>query len=226
MAAQKTNLVLVFLFLSLFNLDVALADHRESVLAISAATIEAMEEDLSSVSPEVRTPMNPSFYLSPLSALGANGPLGPNGAHGLRRDMVGNYVHNGQIYRKANVPTMIGNQRSLSTRSFELYEMYTEEHARQMRDNDTSFMVEGEFSEGDFADGYSFTSDVDQFVTIVVVPEKSLDTFALTDARTHGTGSLTRREQVPLPTFLECASFPLLAHHPNAIALTSIYAPS
>ena len=47
-----------------------------------------------------------------------------------------------------------------------------------MQDNDTSFMVMGEIESSE-KDNYIFTSGSDQFVTVLVVPEKSLDTFSI-----------------------------------------------
>lgn len=111
--------------------------------------------------------------VGPLGALGPLGPLGPIGAHGYLADSNGNYVSNGVIYRTVGVPY------NDTIRTYELFEKYTESHAKSMTDNDTSFMVEGEIYPLSENDTYTFTSNESQFVTILVTPEKEYDDFDL-----------------------------------------------
>ncbi len=114
--------------------------------------------------------------LGPLGALGVLGPLGPIGAHGYAANSNGEYINNNQVARTYDID-FDGNG---NTRTYELYEKYPENYAEAKADNDTSFMVEGTSSSYSDIDTYSFTSAVDQIVTIVVVPEKQLDDFDLT----------------------------------------------
>jgi hypothetical protein len=57
--------------------------------------------------------------------------------------------------------------------------MYDEATARSYAPNDTSFVALGEVPRGS-ADHFDIKSRHDQFVTIMVVPEKQLDTFDIT----------------------------------------------
>ncbi len=118
----------------------------------------------------VWTPLGP---IGPLGALGPLGPLGPIGAHGYTANSNGEYTDNSQVKRTYDVD-FDGNG---NMRTYELYEKYPESFAEAKTDNDTSFMVEGTSSSFEDVDVYSFTSSVDQFVTIVVVPEAQLDDF-------------------------------------------------
>lgn len=113
--------------------------------------------------------------IGPLGALGPLGPLGPVGAHGLARTDDGDYVDGdgGAIVRAVSVPFGDG------ARSYELVEHYTERRAAELPDNDTSFVVAGRVTSFYDADTFAFTSAHDQLVTVVVVPEKSLDDFDL-----------------------------------------------
>ncbi|THB74163.1 MAG: hypothetical protein D6B28_02580 [Gammaproteobacteria bacterium] len=110
--------------------------------------------------------------VGPLGALGPLGPLGPIGAHGYATDWDGRYVENDVEVRTVDVPY------EGSVRTYELVENYDEDYAKSMTDNDTSFMVEGyisyPYSE---KDTYTFTSAVGQYVTILVLPEYTLDDF-------------------------------------------------
>lgn len=108
---------------------------------------------------------------SHLGPLGALGPLGPVGGHLYRRDNDGNYLDRGQIVRKIAIP-----YDAQKLRTFDLYEMYTEQRAKAFaRDdvNDTSFMVLGELQGGSSpeSDSFEFVSADQQFVSILVVPE-------------------------------------------------------
>ncbi len=111
--------------------------------------------------------------LGPLGPLGALGPLGPIGAHGFAVDRDGNYTHDGDIMRTVDVPY------DGATRRFGLVEKYTEEAAKKMRDNDTSFMVTGTLEQADEVDSYTFKSPETQYVTIVAVPENAISDFDL-----------------------------------------------
>jgi hypothetical protein len=119
--------------------------------------------------------------LGPLGPLGALGPLGPVGAHGFGTDENGSYIdRDGKVQRTIDV---FYNDDKTEVRSYELFEKYSEEAAKAMTDNDTSFMVEGGIAyegRGKYeTDEFEFTSNSDQLVTVCVVPEKSLDDFDL-----------------------------------------------
>lgn len=120
--------------------------------------------------------------VGPLGALGPLGPLGPVGAHGYSTDYDGSYIDNSTEMRTADVAYNGG------TRTYELFENYTESYAKSKTDNDTSFMTEGyiayPYSE---VDSFTFTSNADQFVTIVLVPEYQLDDFDITVKDENGT---------------------------------------
>lgn len=112
--------------------------------------------------------------IGPLGALGPLGPLGPVGAHGYARDSDGSYRSGDAVVRTVSVPFSGG------AREYELYEHYDELFARAMGDNDTSFMVSGRIGSYYESDSYAFTSSSTQLVTILVVPDKSLDNFDVT----------------------------------------------
>ena len=120
--------------------------------------------------------------VGPLGALGPLGPLGPVGSYGSVADESGQYVKRGQVVRTVDVPY------SGSTRTYELVEKYTEDFAKHMSDNDTSFMVKGDIEDpGHETDSYSFTSHASQYVTIALVPENALSDFdmELTSGGSH-----------------------------------------
>ncbi|THB69739.1 MAG: hypothetical protein D6B28_10855 [Gammaproteobacteria bacterium] len=108
----------------------------------------------------------------PLGALGPLGPLGPIGAHGYATDYDGRYVENDVEVRTVDVPYQG------SVRTYELVENYDEGYAKSKTDNDTSFMVEGyiawPYSE---VDSYTIHSATSQYVTVLVLPEYTLDDF-------------------------------------------------
>jgi hypothetical protein len=110
--------------------------------------------------------------VGPLGALGPLGPLGPLGAHGFAVDELGNYTSDGAVQRTVTVPF------EGSRRTYGLFERYDETFAKQMTDNDTSFMVQGNAHVGE-VDLFPFTSDSKQLVTVLVVPEAQLDDFDL-----------------------------------------------
>jgi len=107
--------------------------------------------------------------LGALGVLGPLGPLGPIGAHGYEQDDHGRYLHDGNVVRTVRA----------ASSSFELVEMYDEATATAMHPNDTSFLALGTLERG-AVDKYDIKSRHDQFVTILVVPEKQLDNFDIT----------------------------------------------
>lgn len=114
-------------------------------------------------------------------ALGPLGPLGPAGAHGYRRGDGGHYLpDDGQLCHDAPAPLQEPPCRAIEVewtpggerRLYELVERYDEQVAAAMDDNDTSFVVTGAISrEGADPDRFAFRSRVDQWVTVLVVPE-------------------------------------------------------
>ncbi len=120
--------------------------------------------------------------VGPLGPLGALGPVGPIGAHGYSTDYDGSYIENSTEMRTVDV------DYEGSSRTYELYENYTESYAKSKTDNDTSFMVEGYISYPyTETDTYEFESGSAQFVTIAVVGEYTLDDFDLTITDEYGT---------------------------------------
>lgn len=95
--------------------------------------------------------------IGPLGALGVLGPLGPVGAHGYARDEMGNYIDTSGE-RKRSIDVWYDQEKTVKKR-FDLYEVYTESHARSMKNNDTSFMVEGSLQWGLFP----MLREVDEF---------------------------------------------------------------
>jgi hypothetical protein len=71
------------------------------------------------------------------------------------------------------------------TRTYELFEAYEKGRALTMEDNDTSFMVAAALPNVDAVDTYRFTSEVAQYVTVVVVPENGQSDF---DVEVRGSG--------------------------------------
>lgn len=112
-------------------------------------------------------------------ALGPLGPLGPIGAHGYMRGEGGEYWpeegadchdapegYEAPPCRRIDVEWQAGGDR----RTYELVELYDEDFAAAMEDNDTSFLVVGEAAEGE-SDEYTFRSEQGQWVTVVLLPE-------------------------------------------------------
>ena len=131
--------------------------------------------------------------ISQLGALGPLGPLGPVGAHGYRRNSSGQYIAGSNVARNV---TMWFDEAKTTQRTYELYENYTESFAKSMADNDTSFMVEGTATAFDRTDTYTFTSNQDQLVTILVANSNVADTlltnnFDLTITDEHGNPLIT-----------------------------------
>ena len=116
--------------------------------------------------------------VGPLGALGPLGPLGPVGAHGYYTDSNGQYLLNNVEMRTVDVPY------NDTTRTYELFENYTESYAENKTDNDTSFMVEGNIGFGlaflPETDTYTFISNSDQYVTVALVGAVQADDFDLT----------------------------------------------
>jgi hypothetical protein len=56
-------------------------------------------------------------------------------------------------------------------RVFDLVELYAEERAAELPDNDASFVVQGSIRPGDDADAFVWSSDRDQWVAVLVLPE-------------------------------------------------------
>lgn len=112
--------------------------------------------------------------VGPLSALG---PLGPIGAHGYKADKQGNYVDgNGQVVRTVSVP-----YNGSYSRTFELFESYTQAFAHSFRAQDTSFMVHGVWDPSNSAASvFPLVSKQNQVVTILLVPMYQFDSFQLT----------------------------------------------
>lgn len=112
--------------------------------------------------------------VGPLGALGPLGPLGPVGAHGYATDTNGSYVDNDVEVRTVDVPYLGG------VRTYGLVENYDEDYAKNKTDNDTSFMVEGyisyPYSE---LDTFTINSDAAQYITVLLLPEYTLDDFDL-----------------------------------------------
>ncbi len=122
--------------------------------------------------------------IGPLGAVGALGVLGPVGGHGYTADSNGNYIDS-----DSNIVRTINMQFSSSPvtyRDYDLYENYDEDFAKSMSDNDTSFMVAGRINDKEI-DSFTFTSDLDQVVSIVLMPEKQLDDFDFTLTDDSGT---------------------------------------
>lgn len=113
----------------------------------------------------------------PLGPVGPLGPLGPMGAHGFSRNQHGEYLLNGDVQRKINV-----DYDGSTLRSFELVESYSENFAKNMSDNDGSFLVSGriDLQSGKYEkDVFSFVAGENQLITLLVTPEYSLDQFAV-----------------------------------------------
>ena len=119
-------------------------------------------------------PLGPA---GPLGALGPLGPLGPVGAHGYEADDDGQWlpedgecVHSDErdVCRHVVVPW-----NDEESRTYELFEHYEAEFAASMTDNDTSFMVTGELSEG-ASESFAFTSAQTQLVTVHVMGQWTL----------------------------------------------------
>lgn len=142
--------------------------------------------------------LGPGGYLTvlgpvgPLGALGPLGPLGPIGGHGYAHDRDGNYRDaEGTVVRTVEVPY------EGATRTYELVEKYTEQAAKAMNDNDTSFMAMGSISSArSEVDAYSFASTDAQLVTITLVPENQLSDFDLEIVDGQGKTVLRSDEQV------------------------------
>lgn len=112
----------------------------------------------------------------PLGALGPLGPLGPVGAHGYKADANGVFHDSsGKVMRNIKVDWNLDRSNTE-----ELVEDYTEAQAKKMKDNDTSFMVDGKIGAKGESDDFHFTSRTNQYVTVLVLP---------TEGQAHGARS-------------------------------------
>lgn len=110
--------------------------------------------------------MGVSGPAGPLGPLGMLGPLGPTGVHGHATDKDGNYVGpDGKPVR-----TMSADYDGKSSNTWDLYERYTEDAAKKMADNDTSFAVDGTVAKDKETDDYPFHVKTPQIVTVAVTP--------------------------------------------------------
>lgn len=93
-----------------------------------------------------------------LGPLGLTGPLGPHGAHGLATSPDGSYVDtNGQVVRESH--------------GLELFEFHGEPEADAIQD--TSFAIAGQLSTMQEVDRFRLRSKCEQWVSVLVVPEKA-----------------------------------------------------
>ncbi|MCB0365899.1 MAG: collagen-like protein [Bdellovibrionaceae bacterium] len=115
----------------------------------------------------------------PLGPLGPNGPLGPVGPHGLKKNDLGQWLVTKDIHciPDSGDPSVC---RSIEvnwteagpTRRYDLVEYYSEDFAKKMENNDTSFLVDGRMEAKDTGwetDSYEFTAPVDQVVSLTLL---------------------------------------------------------
>ncbi|UJR26109.1 hypothetical protein I4U23_007455 [Adineta vaga] len=102
--------------------------------------------------------------LGPLGSLGPLGALGPTGPYNTI-NLEGHH----------SVPVQ---WTSTETRRFDLVEVLDESHVHE--ELDCSFMILGVINRHDETDSYYFNCNSNQFVTIVLIPEHSLDYFNMT----------------------------------------------
>ncbi|CAF0722604.1 unnamed protein product [Rotaria sp. Silwood1] len=105
--------------------------------------------------------------LGPLGPLGALGPLGPLGPTGPHNTMNLEGHHSVSVKWTTN-----------EIHDFDLVEVLDESRANE--ELDCSFMIFGVIRQSDETDSYYFNCKPNQFVTIVLVPEHSLDYFNMT----------------------------------------------
>jgi len=103
--------------------------------------------------------------LGPLGALGPLGPLGPTGPY--------NTVN---LHGRHRIPVRWATSQ---TRRFDLVEVLNEPDVVD-EELDCSFMILGEIYESNETDSYYFNCKPNQFVTVVLVPELSLDYYSIT----------------------------------------------
>uniref|UniRef100_A0A6B2L996 Uncharacterized protein n=1 Tax=Arcella intermedia TaxID=1963864 RepID=A0A6B2L996_9EUKA len=125
--------------------------------------------------------------VGPLGALGPLGPLGPIGAHGYSRDSNGNYISGGSIQRQVTVP-----YNSTTSRVFDLYEQYEQSYAYKLTNNDCSFFVHGTWYYGDVPNVYNWTSQQEQFVSVLLTPIYQLNDFDFTLTIYEHSGSVVQ----------------------------------
>jgi hypothetical protein len=114
----------------------------------------------------------------PLGALGPLGPLGPVGAHGFARVDGGDYAPEDDACTLAPEGSDDPPCRAVELdtghderRVYDLVEFYTEDHAAALPDNDASFVVQGSIMPGEASDRFVWSSDRDQWVAVLVLPE-------------------------------------------------------
>lgn len=140
--------------------------------------------------------------MGPAGPRGLLGPLGPLGGHGYVANRNGEFTSGGETIRAIDVERggrysqnllrlmlrasgVSGTTSADIERRYELFEHYREEFAKSMPNNDTSFMVSGSTALG-ARDSYSFMSDTDQWVSVVVVPVNALSDFDFDVASSQG----------------------------------------
>lgn len=111
----------------------------------------------------------------PLSAVAGLGHLGPNGGTGYVLDPSGNFVDkNGEVQRDTTV------RYQGRAQVHALYELYTENKAAGMKNNDASWMVRGQLDHQDSdGDRFHFTVKAGQHVTALAVPERAGERYGL-----------------------------------------------
>jgi hypothetical protein len=114
----------------------------------------------------------------PLGALGPLGPLGPVGAHGFERARGGDYEPEDDACTLAPAGAEQAPCRAVELevdvgehRVYDLVELYTDKHAATLRDNDSAFVVQGTLKPGESPDAFTFASDRDQWISVLVLPE-------------------------------------------------------
>lgn len=105
----------------------------------------------------------------PLGAVAGLGYLGPNGGTGYVLDPSGNFVdQNGEVQRDTTV------RYQGRAQVHALYELYTENKAAGMKNNDASWMVRGQLDHQDSdGDRFHFTVKAGKHLTVLAVPERA-----------------------------------------------------
>ena len=135
---------------------------------------------------------------SVLGPIGPLGPLGPLGATGYSTDSHGQFLDSsGTVQRTIDVPY----DGSGTTRTFELFEIYTQSFAHSFKQLDTSFGVYATYSTKTTST-FTFTSAVAQAVTILVTPNYQLDAYSLTVKDGSG-NTITTTSQTTFPPWVQ-----------------------
>jgi len=132
----------------------------------------------------------------PLGPLGPLGPIGPMGVHGFGRDASGNYVDTSKkVVHSISFPWDANTKKT-----WPLYEYYTSAKAAKgvAGGLDTSFMVQANLAVGlayvQTPDRYTITSAETQYVTVLVVPENTFDSFSVSVSTAKGKVIATAEE--------------------------------